>query len=56
MGEEGRRVFDVTAEGVEVFDHFDIVKEAGGGASALVLSKYVPVSDGYLTVELTPDY
>jgi hypothetical protein len=50
---EGQRVFDVTAEGVEVFDHLDVIKEAGGHAKALVLRKIVTVSDGNLTVEFT---
>ena len=42
----GSRVFDIVIEGALVYDDFDQVAEAGGGANALVRSARVTVADG----------
>ncbi|WP_229723777.1 malectin domain-containing carbohydrate-binding protein, partial [Deinococcus aerolatus] len=49
----GKRVFDVTAEGQKVLSDLDIVKDAGGGNTALVKTVNTTVSDGILNLTLS---
>jgi hypothetical protein len=46
----GFRVFDVTIEGSQVSDDFDIARDAPGLFKAITIDKTVHVSDGRLTV------
>ncbi len=49
----GKRVFDVTAEGQKVLSALDIVKDAGGGNTALVKTVNTTVTDGILNLTLS---
>ncbi|WP_415790062.1 malectin domain-containing carbohydrate-binding protein [Deinococcus saxicola] len=49
----GKRVFDVVAEGQNVLPNLDIVKEAGGGNTALVKTVNVQVAGGVLNLTLS---
>ena len=49
---EGRRVFDVRAEGSLIDDDLDVFREAGGRDAALVKGHLVSVDDGALDLEL----
>lgn len=50
---EGARIFDVSAEGEVVIHDLDILVEAGGLATALVLSRPVEVLDGSLDLDFS---
>ena len=49
----GKRIFDITAEGVTILDNFDITAASGGVASAVVVPiEGIQVNDGVLNLEL----
>lgn len=47
----GERLFDVVAEGGQVYDNLDVAAEAGGDSIAIARSFTVNVADGNLTVD-----
>ncbi|WP_081846165.1 malectin domain-containing carbohydrate-binding protein [Deinococcus marmoris] len=49
----GKRVFDVVAEGQNVLPNLDIVKDAGGGNTALIKTVNVQVTGGVLNLTLS---
>ncbi len=52
----GERVFSVSIGGREVLKDFDVFKEAGGDLKPLVKEfKGIPVEDGQLVIDFTPD-
>ncbi|MFC6665610.1 malectin domain-containing carbohydrate-binding protein [Deinococcus radiopugnans] len=51
--EIGKRIFDVTVEGQKVLPNLDIVKDAGGGNTALIKTVNTNVTGGLLTLNLS---
>ncbi len=51
--ETGKRIFDVTVEGQKVLANLDIVKDAGGGNTALVKTVSANVTGGVLNLNLS---
>ena len=50
----GRRVFDISIQGIPVLEKFDIRKEAGG-SEKVVIKEFKGIKvDNVLTLELTP--